>query len=110
MAALVQLSGGARSMPDLPSRAEISQYHLPDEARLVGGLIERAIYIEDERRRTKELATRLVQGLRSNEAADAGVDAFMKEYGFSTEEGIILMCLAEALLRIPDSATADTQK
>ena len=107
MAALVQLSGGARSMPDLPSRAEIPQYHLPDEARLVGGLIERAIYTEDERRRTKELATRLVQGLRSNEAADAGVDAFMREYGFSTEEGIILMCLAEALLRIPDSATAD---
>ena len=107
MAALVQLSDGVRSTPDLPSRAEISQYHLPDEARLVGGLIERAIYTEDERRRTKELATRLVKGLRGNEAADTGVDAFMKEYGFSTEEGIILMCLAEALLRIPDSVTAD---
>ena len=47
MAAFAQLSGAARSMPDLPSRAEISQYHLPDEARLVSGLIERAIYTVD---------------------------------------------------------------
>ncbi|MEM7750285.1 MAG: bifunctional proline dehydrogenase/L-glutamate gamma-semialdehyde dehydrogenase PutA, partial [Pseudomonadota bacterium] len=107
MAALVDVSGRSRPTSDLPSRAEIAQYHLPNESRLVGGLIERAIYTEDERRRTTELATRLVNGLRADDASDAGVDAFMKEYGFSTEEGIILMCLAEALLRIPDSATAD---
>ena len=37
----------------------------------------------------------------------AGVDAFMREYGLSSEEGVILMCLAEALLRIPDTETAD---
>ncbi|MEM6495900.1 MAG: bifunctional proline dehydrogenase/L-glutamate gamma-semialdehyde dehydrogenase PutA [Pseudomonadota bacterium] len=107
MAALVDVSGRSRPTSDLPSRTEISQYHLLNESRLVGGLIERAIYTEDERRRTTELATRLVNGLRADDGSDSGVDAFMKEYGFSTEEGIILMCLAEALLRIPDSATAD---
>ena len=107
MAALVDVSGRSRPTPELPPRAEIAQYHLVDESRLVGGLIERAIYTEDERRRTTELATRLVNGLRADDGSDSGVDAFMKEYGFSTEEGVILMCLAEALLRIPDSATAD---
>ncbi len=40
-------------------------------------------------------------------ASTRGVDAFMHEYGLSSEEGIILMCLAEALLRIPDTETAD---
>ncbi len=107
MAALVDVSRRSLTTPELPPRAEIAQYHLVDESRLVGGLIERAIYTEDERRRTTELATRLVNGLRADDSSDTGVDAFMKEYGFSTEEGVILMCLAEALLRIPDSATAD---
>src|SRR5690606_23610355 len=36
-----------------------------------------------------------------------GVDAFMQEYSLSSEEGVVLMCLAEALLRIPDAATQD---
>ena len=42
-----------------PPRDEIAAYHLMDEARLVGGLIERAIYTGEERRRTAELARRL---------------------------------------------------
>ena len=91
----------------LPSREEISAYHLIDEKRLVGGLVERAVYSEDERRRSAEIARRLVQVARANHAKHAGVDAFMREYGLSSEEGVILMCLAEALLRIPDTETAD---
>jgi RHH-type proline utilization regulon transcriptional repressor/proline dehydrogenase/delta 1-pyrroline-5-carboxylate dehydrogenase len=91
-----------------PSREEIANHHLIDEMRLVGGLIERAVYSEDERRRTGELARRLVHAARINEAKHSGVDAFMHEYGLSSEEGVILMCIAEALLRIPDDDTADT--
>ena len=34
------------------------------------------------------------------------VEAFLQEYGLSTKEGVAIMCLAEALLRIPDAATA----
>ncbi len=37
----------------------------------------------------------------------AMVEAFMREYDLSSEEGVLLMCVAEALLRIPDQATAD---
>ncbi len=91
----------------LPPFDEIAQHHLIDEHRLVGGLIERAVYTEDERRRTAETARRIVQEARADPAQHGGVDAFMREYGLSSEEGVILMCLAEALLRIPDSETAD---
>jgi RHH-type proline utilization regulon transcriptional repressor/proline dehydrogenase/delta 1-pyrroline-5-carboxylate dehydrogenase len=92
---------------DLPARDEISSHLLIDELRLVGGLIERAVFTEDERRRTADLARRLVMSARANRAQHSGIDAFMHEYGLSSEEGVILMCLAEALLRIPDAETAD---
>ncbi|MGE0855001.1 MAG: bifunctional proline dehydrogenase/L-glutamate gamma-semialdehyde dehydrogenase PutA, partial [Hyphomicrobiaceae bacterium] len=91
----------------LPPRDELSGYHLIDEPRLVGGLIERAAWTEDEARRTGELARRLVTAMRGSRTGRSGVDAFLKEYGLSSEEGVILMCLAEALLRIPDADTAD---
>jgi RHH-type transcriptional regulator, proline utilization regulon repressor / proline dehydrogenase / delta 1-pyrroline-5-carboxylate dehydrogenase len=96
-----------RKPRELPARDEIAAYHLLDERRLVGGLIERAVYSEDERRRTADLARRLVHAARANSQNHAGVDAFMREYELSSEEGVILMCLAEALLRIPDAETAD---
>ena len=92
----------------LAPRTEIAQYHLYDEVRLVGGLVERAVYTGDERRRVSALASKLVKGVRASQEATAGIDAFMKEYGFSSEEGVILMCLAEALLRIPDAETLRT--
>jgi RHH-type proline utilization regulon transcriptional repressor/proline dehydrogenase/delta 1-pyrroline-5-carboxylate dehydrogenase len=90
------------------SRDEIASHYMIDETRLVGGLIERAVYTEDERRRTADLARHLVHSARANEAKHSGIDAFMHEYGLSSEEGVILMCIAEALLRIPDAETADT--
>ncbi len=92
---------------ELPSRDEIASYHLVEEMRLVGGLIERAIYTEDERRRTADVARRLVHAARAGRHKYSGIDAFMQEYGLTSEEGVILMCLAEALLRIPDTETAD---
>jgi RHH-type proline utilization regulon transcriptional repressor/proline dehydrogenase/delta 1-pyrroline-5-carboxylate dehydrogenase len=48
-----------------------------------------------------------VRVARANRHKHGGVDAFMHEYGLTSEEGVILMCLAEALLRIPDKDTAD---
>lgn len=91
----------------LPPRDEIASHYLHDEQRLLDRLIERAVFSEDERRRTSDLARRLVHGVRSDRGKHAGVDAFMREYGLSSEEGVILMCLAESLLRVPDSETAD---
>ena len=95
------------ALAKLPARDEIASYHLIDERQLVGGLIERAVYTSDERRRVAELARNFVHAARDNQTKHGGIDAFMLEYGLSSEEGVILMCLAEALLRIPDKATQD---
>ena len=91
----------------LPPRDEIASYHLIDEARLLGGLVERAIFTDTEHHRIADRAMSLVRAARANRHKHGGVDAFMHEYGFTSEEGVILMCLAEALLRIPDKDTAD---
>jgi RHH-type transcriptional regulator, proline utilization regulon repressor / proline dehydrogenase / delta 1-pyrroline-5-carboxylate dehydrogenase len=107
MVALVDTDPRAETRGNAPPRDEIARYHLFDETRLVGGLIERAIYTADERRRTETFARRLVEAMRAGEGAGSGVDAFMQEYGLTSEEGVILMCLAEALLRVPDTETAD---
>jgi RHH-type proline utilization regulon transcriptional repressor/proline dehydrogenase/delta 1-pyrroline-5-carboxylate dehydrogenase len=53
------------------------------------------------------LAHRLVSSVREKRTRSSGVDALMHEFSLSSEEGVALMCLAEALLRIPDSDTAD---
>jgi RHH-type proline utilization regulon transcriptional repressor/proline dehydrogenase/delta 1-pyrroline-5-carboxylate dehydrogenase len=91
----------------VPPRDEIAANHLIDEQRLLDRLVERAVFSEDERRRTSDLARRLVYAARADRGKHAGVDAFMREYGLSSDEGVILMCIAEALLRIPDTETAD---
>jgi RHH-type proline utilization regulon transcriptional repressor/proline dehydrogenase/delta 1-pyrroline-5-carboxylate dehydrogenase len=91
----------------LPPRDELAPYHLMDEIRLVGALVERAVYTADERRRITDAARRLVHAVRAGKGRYGGIDAFLHEYGLTSEEGVILMCLAEALLRIPDADTAD---
>ncbi len=91
----------ASPLASLPDRDEIAAYHLFDERRLVGGLIERAVYTEDERRRIADIARTLVLKARANRDKHGGIDAFMHEYGLSSEEGVILMCLAEACCAFP---------
>ena len=61
----------------------------------------------DDQRRVAELARQLVAAVRAGRTKQGGIDAFMQEYSLSSEEGVVLMCLAEALLRIPDADTAD---
>src|ERR1700693_2168109 len=56
---------------------------------------------------TQNLARRLVEAVRAKRSRSSGVDALMQEFSLSSEEGVALMCLAEALLRIPDHQTAD---
>ena len=59
-----------------------------------------------QRAAMESLATRLVDGLRSKKDT-GGVEALVQEFSLSSQEGVALMCLAEALLRIPDNATRD---
>jgi RHH-type proline utilization regulon transcriptional repressor/proline dehydrogenase/delta 1-pyrroline-5-carboxylate dehydrogenase len=59
------------------------------------------------RARALEIGRALVAGARARADERPYLDAFLQEFGLSNQEGIALMCLAEALLRIPDDATAD---
>lgn len=56
----------------------------------------------------EQRATTLVAKTRELAGSGDGIDAFLQTYSLDTQEGVILMCLAESLLRIPDSATADS--
>ncbi len=60
-----------------------------------------------DRDAVRTTAVRLVESVRRERAAKSGLDAFLRKYDLSSQEGVILMCLAEALLRIPDDDTAD---
>ncbi len=85
----------------------ISKQYLMDENILINQLLEQANPGYEKRKEIKILAIKLVENVRSKIDQMDGVDAFMKEYDLSSKEGIVLMCMAEALLRIPDKGTAE---
>ena len=88
-------------------RSAISTAYLSDEFTSVTALLPLAEINADGQARIAETARRLVATVRENKNAHSGMDAFLSEYDLSTQEGVLLMCMAEALLRIPDSDTAD---
>ena len=94
-------------MTSSPLRQSISRVYLADENQIVAERIAQARLSPAEEAATHKLARDLVTRIRKEGARGGGVDAFMQEYSLSGPEGVALMCLAEALLRIPDSDTAD---
>ena len=84
----------------------IERDSLADEAALVKSLIAEAGLDPDARARITALGADLVQRIRAS-AKPGLMEVFLAEYGLSTDEGIALMCLAEALLRVPDAQTMD---
>jgi RHH-type transcriptional regulator, proline utilization regulon repressor / proline dehydrogenase / delta 1-pyrroline-5-carboxylate dehydrogenase len=78
-----------------------------DETTLVHALAKQAKLSAADDQRVLLKAKELVLAVRNNRKAQGSIDAFMQEYSLSSQEGVVLMCLAEALLRIPDAATAD---
>ncbi|MGH6887713.1 MAG: bifunctional proline dehydrogenase/L-glutamate gamma-semialdehyde dehydrogenase PutA [Rhizomicrobium sp.] len=94
-------------MESSASRKAISNAWLADEERLSGELIAKARLSPPEQGAAETFAAGLVQRIRASRDRRSAVDAFTQEYALSSEEGVMLMCLAESLLRVPDSATAD---
>ena len=90
-----------------PLRAAISSAYLEDEEAVTNRLIAKARLSPQERAATEKLARDLVLRIRETRGEQTGVDSLMQEYALSTQEGVVLMCLAESLLRVPDAATAD---
>ena len=77
------------------------------EDRAVTGLLHSLELTGGARHRAVASAVALVDGARARRDERPFLDAFLQEFGLSNQEGIALMCIAEALLRIPDDATAD---
>ncbi|BCW89007.1 Bifunctional protein PutA [Alphaproteobacteria bacterium SO-S41] len=88
------------------ARARLSPLYLADEQSLTADLIHQARFSPDEAVRIDRTARDLVTKIRARRR-DGGIDAFLQEYSLTSDEGVALMCLAEALLRVPDADTAD---
>ena len=95
-------------IPQPPLRAAITQAYCRDEAQSVDELLGQIELPHGSRDRVRELAGNLIAAVRDKRAHAGGVGGLMHEFSLSSQEGIALMCLAEALLRIPDPDTADS--
>ncbi len=91
-------------MSSLTRIAELAYW---DEADCVRSLLETCSIDSPTRQHASSLAEQLIVLARKQKDQRDVLDAFLEEFGLNTSEGVALMCLAEALLRIPDGDTAD---
>jgi RHH-type proline utilization regulon transcriptional repressor/proline dehydrogenase/delta 1-pyrroline-5-carboxylate dehydrogenase len=98
--------------PELPAaadplRAAITAAYARDESDHLAELLAAARVDATTQAKIQRVAEHLVQRVRVKAEDQGAIEAFMREYDLSSEEGVLLMCVAEALLRIPDQETAD---
>ncbi len=98
---------GALSRPQSPLRDAITSAYRRDERECVQALLSQAALPAQTVQSIQHLASKLVADVRGKRTKSSGVDALMHEFSLDSTEGVALMCLAEALLRIPDQETAD---
>ncbi|TXI19378.1 MAG: bifunctional proline dehydrogenase/L-glutamate gamma-semialdehyde dehydrogenase PutA [Nitrosomonas sp.] len=99
--------------PDMPFssliryREVINGAYLAEEAAHLNTLLPLAEFSRSEQAQIDGLVRHWVTAIRNNVSKQSRIEALLHEYDLSTQEGMLLMCLAEALLRIPDAATTD---
>src|SRR3984885_11787373 len=81
--------------------------YAPDDGVMAVRLLEAAHLDAAQDQRIDRTATRLIDAIRANDDRLGGVEDMLREFALSTKEGLALMVLAEALLRVPDTRTAD---
>src|SRR5260221_4724764 len=81
--------------------------YAPYDEEIAAGLVREAARARDAERQIDVYARRLIEGIRAGTGGLGGIEDFLHAYSLSTKEGLALMVLAEALLRVPDAATAD---
>ena len=90
-----------------PLRQRLRDHLMKDETAVVKALLDAAAIPHDAQDRVAERARALVAQVRRQRVGQGGLDAFLHEFELSSKEGVVLMCLAEALLRVPDALTVD---
>src|SRR5215831_2672454 len=78
-----------------------------DDGGIAAKLLDSARLAPPQEARIDHTATRLIEAIRRRDDRLGGVEDMLREFALSTKEGLALMVLAEALLRVPDSHTAD---
>ena len=92
---------------ECPIRQKIRDFYRIDEETSIQYLLPKAEISMAARSKAWERARKMVLQIREESEGSGGIDALLNEYSLSSEEGVVLMCLAEALLRVPDKATQD---
>ena len=87
--------------------ARLGSAYRSDESETLRALCARIALDAEATARIDQQALSLAQEVRRALSGDISAEAFLRHYGLSTSEGVVLMCIAEALLRIPDTAKAD---
>ena len=87
-------------------RSFAAPYAPPDEV-IAAELLDQAPRSAAAERRIDAYTARLIEGIRARTGGLGGIEDFLHAYSLTTKEGLALMVLAEALLRVPDAATAD---
>src|SRR5271155_4800028 len=93
--------------PAPPLRAAIRASCRIDESEAVARILAAATLPAEMRDRIADQARAFVAAVRRERLGKGGIDAFLHEYALSSPEGVALLCLAEALLRVPDAETVD---
>ena len=92
------------AMPEFPL---FSAPYAGDDDELMGAFAASLSLSAQQNAAIDARATRFIEAIRNNSGSIGGVEDFLREYGLSTREGLALMVLAEALLRVPDALTQD---
>src|SRR5258708_24793407 len=94
----------------MPSDLELPHFHAAvavDDRAVAIRLLANAGLSREQDARIDRTATRLIEAIRAKDDRLGGVEDMLREFALSTKEGLALMVLAEALLRVPDARTAD---
>lgn len=86
---------------------QVTQHYLADENSFMDELVKIVNHPPAAIEQLKQKTAELVKDVRQQDNAVDSIDLLLQQYSLDTHEGVLLMCLAEALLRVPDSATAD---
>lgn len=93
-----------------PATTDFPRFEAPyagDDDQLIRHFASRLSLSESQNGAIDRRATTYIEAIRNNSGSVGGVEDFLREYGLSTREGLALMVLAEALLRVPDALTQD---
>jgi RHH-type proline utilization regulon transcriptional repressor/proline dehydrogenase/delta 1-pyrroline-5-carboxylate dehydrogenase len=94
-------------VPDSTSLPSFKAPYAPDDCGIAAALLQTAELDAEANARVDRTATRLIEAIRASDDRLGGVEDMLREFALSTKEGLALMVLAEALLRVPDARTAD---